>query len=400
MRPSPARTSSAPTNRTDAGPSRFKHARRIKNQRALYGAVLALTGILAFSTAGLGAAATRLTGNIEVVDLDAVIAHERPALPTEAEIVAAQLEVAPPDEQEPAAEVYPELLPVTKGAPMNILIMGTDDRSGENGALGGSDASGARSDSTLILHISANRDWIAAVSIPRDTIVNIPSCPTSSGKYTAARPLTRFNAAFAYGALAGRDVASGALCTLTTVEAITNIRMDGFVVLDFVGFKNMVDALGGIEVDIPNRIKSPLAENLELDAGLQTLDGWQALQYARARTGQGLASGSDLDRIRRQQTVIAAIAHQVHDTNLLTDSAQLFRFLNATTSSLTTSSNFATINGMAELASVMSAVEVDNIEFIMAPVRSNPENPNTVLFSHAAKDLWAALRFDNRPQVG
>jgi LCP family protein required for cell wall assembly len=287
---------------------------------------------------------------------------------------------------------------VAAGAPLNILVMGTDDRSGENGNIGGlAGAQGARSDSTLVVHISGNRDWITAVSIPRDTIVNIPSCPTSSGKYIQAHPATRFNAAFAYGASAGRDVASGALCTLTTVEAITNIHLDGFIVLDMAGFAAMVDALGGVEMDIPNRISAPLAGGLQLDAGTQTLDGWHALQYARARTGVGLGGGSDLERIRRQQKLITAIADQALGSRLLTDSPRLFRFLDATTSSMTTSSNFATVSGLMELATALSAVELENIQFIMAPIYSNPENPNTVLFSSNAKYLWSALQRDSQP---
>ena len=368
-----------------------KHARKLHSGRALRVVALAATAVLAFGSAGMGAGASRLTGNLVTVDLDEVITHERPpqyAAP-------AILSLADVIQERHAAFTTT----TAANTPVNILIMGTDDRSGDNGELAGRDSGGARSDSTIILHISGNREWAAAVSIPRDTIVNIPSCPTSSGRYTAARPTTRFNAAFAYGALAGKDVASGALCTLTTVEAITNIRLDGFVVLDFAGFKNMVDALGGVELDIPRRIRSPLAGDLKLEPGLQVLDGWHALQYSRARTGVGLGGGSDLERIKRQQTVIAAIANQVMATNLLTNSAQLFRFLDATTSYMTTSANYATINGLAELAVALSSVDPAEIDFIMAPVRSNPLNPNTVLFASAAKDLWAALRFDNRPAL-
>ncbi|MCL1800759.1 MAG: LCP family protein [Promicromonosporaceae bacterium] len=392
--------------------SPLKHAKTIRSKRTLRGTALALTGLLVFGITGAASAASRLTSNIDSVDLAQVMTHERPApvvkepieLP-ETDAVIVPSDILDDDDGEPTAvEPMPTFSPtapsVAKGAPVNILIMGTDARSGENLALGGGDSTGARSDSTLILHISADREWMAAVAIPRDTIVNIPSCPTSTGKYTAARPATRFNAAFAFGSDTGRDVASGALCTLTTVEAITNIRFDGFVVLDFAGFRDMVDALGGVELDIPRQIRSPLAGDLKLEAGLQTLDGWHALQYARARTGQGLGGGSDLERIGRQQKLLSAMAHQVQDANLLTDSPQLFRFLNATTSSMTASSNYATISGLTELATVLSAVDSDEIDFIMAPVRTNPENPNTVLFAANAKELWAALRYDLRPSMG
>jgi len=394
-----------------------RHVRPPKQHRLLRGLAFTLAGIVAFGVAGVGAAANRLTGNMVSVDLDRLMTHQRPTVASAAEIAAANalaaqanlatgglvpadsapLPLLTTDQNVDAVPLNPA--PV-RTAGWNILVMGTDGRGGENQALGGGDSSGSRSDSTILLHISNDQQWVVAVSIPRDTIVNIPACPTTSGKYIAAHPLTRFNAAFAYGADAGRDVASGALCTLTTVEQITGVRLDGFMALDFAGFKGMIDALGGVEVDIPTKIHSPLAGDLRLDAGHQKLDGWQALQYARARTGTGLAGGgSDLGRIKRQQQLIGAIAHQVLATNLLTDSPQLLRFLDATTSSMTTSSNYASVNGLVDLASTLSSVDPANIQFITAPIYTNPENPNTVLLAPKAKILWDNLRYDQKPEI-
>jgi len=403
-----------------------RHVRRNRQHRALRGLALTMAGIVAFGVAGASEAANRITGNLVSVDLDSLLTHDRPTAATAAEVAAAtavntnstpitgdgtsfgisnggddgvgarsdSASLLPADSAPAAIPLNP-----VQPAGLNILVMGTDDRSGENGALADRLSSGARSDSTILLHISGDRKWVAAVSIPRDTIVNIPACPTTSGKYIGAHPFTRFNAAFAYGAAAGKNVASGALCTLTTVEKITGIRLDGFITLDFAGFKSMVDALGGVEVDIPTKIHSPLAGDLRLDPGVQTLDGWQALQYARARTGVGFGGGSDLGRITRQQQLIKAIAHQVLATNLLTDSPQLLRFLDATTSSMTTSSNYASVNGLVDLASALSNIDVSDIQFLMAPVYTNPENPNTVLFSPKAKILWDNLRYDQPPEI-
>ena len=394
-----------------------RHVRPPKQHRVLRGLAFTFAGIVAFGTAGVGVAANRLTGNLVSVDLDRLMKHERPTVATAAEIAAVaagqqvnDFNVADPAVAPSAAAPVPlltsdkavEALPLApvRSAGLNILVMGTDGRGGENLALGGGDSSGSRSDSTILLHISDDHQWVTAVSIPRDTIVNIPACPTTSGKYTAAHPATRFNAAFAYGADAGKDIASGAVCTLTTVEKITGVRLDGFLALDFAGFKGMIDALGGVEVDIPNKIHSPLAGDLRLEPGHQTLDGWHALQYARARTGTGLAGGgSDLGRIKRQQQLIGAIAHQVLATNLLTDSPQLLRFLNATTSSMTTSSNYASVNGLVDLAATLSSIDPNDIQFITAPIYTNPENPNTVLLAPKAKILWDNLRYDQKPEI-
>jgi len=404
------RTSHSTFGSTAAPQYLVRHVRRNNNRKVMRGIALTLAGVVAFGAVGVGVAANRLAGNLVSVDLNKLMQHDRPQAPT-AEEVAAYVVAATSDEIQPAAvteiplDSTPAIIPLNpmpmpQSAGLNILVMGTDGRGGENQALGGGDSTGSRSDSTILLHISGDHQWVAAISIPRDTMVNIPSCPTTSGKYIAAHPYTRFNAAFSYGAAAGKDIASGAICTLTTVEQITGIRVDGFVALDFAGFKGMVDALGGVEMNIPNRINSPLAGGLKLDPGVQTLDGWHALQYARARTGQGLGGGSDLGRIARQQQLIGAIAHQVLATNLLTDSPQLFRFLDATTSSMTTSSNYASINGLAELASALSNVDPEGISFLTAPIYTNPEDPNTVLLAPKAKILWDNIRYDQRPEIG
>lgn len=387
----------------------LKHSRTNRHHRVLYGLSLGVTGALAFGAAGASAAANRFTGNMISVDLDKLMQHQRPEAVTTGQVAVVQAlppisqatpVMAPEFAQEIPLDAAPEITSLAPERPgINVLVMGTDGRGGENTALGGGDNTGMRADSTILLHISGDRQWIAAVSIPRDTIVNIPSCPTTSGKYVAAHPWTRFNAAFAYAASAGKDIASGALCTLTTVESITGIRLDGFIVLDFAGFKNMVDALGGVEVDIPHRISSPLAGGLKLDAGHQTLDGWHALQYARARTGIGLSGGSDLGRITRQQQLIGAIAQQVTASNLLKDSPQLLRFIDATTASMTTSSNYASASGLLDLAAALSEVDPSQITFLTAPIRTNPEDPNTVVLTGQAKILWENLRFDQQPEI-
>jgi LCP family protein required for cell wall assembly len=151
------------------------------------------------------------------------------------------------------------------------------------------------------------------VSIPRDSTVDVPACPTSSGGETAPLYRTKFNAAFAQGYDTGGHVESGALCVKKTLDTLTNVRMDGFVVVDFSGFQKMVDALGGVEMCIPQRIESKKAGNLVLDSGVQSLDGSTALRYARARTGTGLGDGSDIGRIGRQQQLMAALSGTVEE---------------------------------------------------------------------------------------
>ncbi|QAY71689.1 LytR family transcriptional regulator [Xylanimonas protaetiae] len=330
---------------------------------------MGLTGVLAFGLAGGTAVALKVTGNIATVDADKALAQvDRP-------------EVVVPDDP-------------NAGAPLNIVLMGSDDRSGENAELGGK-AEGQRSDTTMVMHISADRSRVEVVSIPRDSIVDIPKCPTSTpGKFSAAWGNTRFNAAFAQGVTKGHDVQSGALCTMTTIEQLTDVRMDGFIVVDFAGFLNMINALGGVTMCIPNDIYSAKANHLRLSAGNQTLDGATALQYARARTGEGLGNGSDTDRIGRQQEMMAAIAREVLSANLLTDSPKLVSFLNAVTSSLTMSSNFASLTGLPGLAYSLRNVRPDTISFMTVPWKSNPADPNTVVWTKDADTIWANMKND------
>lgn len=324
------------------------------------------TAVVAFAGMGAATAAVTLTGNIQSIDADAALGTDRP-------------EVVVPDD--PSA-----------GMPLNILLLGSDSRG--DGEVVDDGTSGARADTTMIMHISADRSRVEMMSIPRDTTVDIPSCPTSSGAQTPPMSRVKFNAAFAQGVTYGNDVESGALCAMRAVESISDVRMDGFIVVDFSGFEQMIEAVGGVEMCIPNDISSKKADNLVLAAGVQTLDGKTALQYARARTGQGLGDGSDIGRIGRQQELMAAIARTVLGQNLLTDSPELLQFLGAVTSSLTMSSNFASIQGLAGLAYSARGLRPDTIAFMTVPWQYDPSNPNNVVLTAEATDVFDSLRND------
>ena len=127
----------------------------------------------------------------------------------------------------------PESFKQTDTSPTNILIMGSDSRQGDGNDNYG-DAGGARSDTTLLVHLYNGRKDAIVVSIPRDSWVEIAGCIRPDGSTT--RPYkTKFNAAFAFG---------GPVCTIKTVEKLTNVRIDNFVVVDFKAFKTVVDAIG------------------------------------------------------------------------------------------------------------------------------------------------------------
>ena len=180
---------------------------------------------------------------------------------------------------------------------LNIIVMGSDERDED------SDIKGMRSDTTILLNISADRSKVTGVSIPRDSWVNVPSCERTDG--TFSRPHEgKFNYAFSAGGLNG-DPASAAACAINTLQSLTDIEINGYIVVDMSGFEKIVDTLGGVEMTLDEPIDSPKAD-LKLPAGKQILNGKDALGYARARSGDGL-DGSDLSRIDRQQELFAEI---------------------------------------------------------------------------------------------
>ncbi|WP_265521798.1 LCP family protein [Oerskovia flava] len=346
------------------GPS---HARALGGRTALRSIGLVATALFAFVSVGAASAYSTLQGNIKTAQIDDLLGER-------------------PEEQEPTDP--------NAGKAMNILVLGSDFRGGENTDFAVEGVEGMRSDTTLLVHVSADRSRVEMLSIPRDSRVDIPSCTATNGKTTA--PVNdRFNAAFAQGYDLGGDLESAAACAVKTVESLTDVRINDFVVVDFTGFQNMVDAIDGVPICIPVDIDSPKADHLKLSAGKQTLDGKTALSYARARTGQGLGDGSDLGRIARQQELLAATVRQVLSKNLLTDAQGLFQFLEAGTSSLTMSEEIASIPHLAGVAYSLRGLSGGNITFMTVPIADDPLNPRaTVVWTPEADEIWDRLRAD------
>ncbi|MGW8565902.1 LCP family protein [Isoptericola sp. NPDC055881] len=360
-RTTPRHVASAPDS--VKGPS---HARALRTHTLARALGMGLTAVLAFVAVGGATAAVRLTNNITSVDADKLLGDDRPE------------KILPKD---PNADM-----------PLNIVLMGSDSRGGDNADIVGDGTLGARSDTTMIMHISSDRSRVEMLSLPRDTTVDVPSCPTSSGGQTAPLYGVKFNAAFAQGVNSGGDVESGALCAQKTIETITDVQMDGFVVVDFAGFEKMINALGGVELCIPEDIDNPKADHLKLSAGVQELDGKTALKYARARYGIG--DGSDLGRIGRQQELVAALAREVLSAGTLADPAKSLKFLGAVTGSMTMSSNFASIQGLAGLAYSARNVRPDTISFMTAPNMYDPSNAANVILTDDAEAVWKNLKHD------
>lgn len=270
---------------------------------------------------------------------------------------------------------------LVRGA-QNVLLIGSDSRAGDGNARYGRDSGTERSDTTILLHLAAGRDRATAVSLPRDLMVDVPDCRGRDGSRTEP-VFAQFNYAFAAG---------GSACSIRTVEKLTGIRVDHHVVVDFQGFKKMVDALDGVEVCLREPVDDKDA-GLRLPAGRVTLDGEQALGYVRAR--KSLGDGSDTDRMDRQQRFLGALVNKVQSNGVLLNPVKLYPVLDAATSSLTTDPNLASLRGLYDLVRGLRDVPTERVQFLTVPREAYSGDPNRdQLVQPDAGRLFARLRTD------
>jgi LCP family protein required for cell wall assembly len=274
----------------------------------------------------------------------------------------------------------------------NILLIGSDTRLGMAGAYG-TGLTTDQSDTLMIIHIPASRQWAEVMSIPRDSYVNIPSCTMGDGQLSSPTQF-KINEAFALGNLYGNNTALGAACTIKTVEQDTGIYIDHFIVVSFAGFENMVAALGGVQECNPTAFSDP-SSGIVLSAGYHWLSPAQALAYVRAR--HGLGDGSDLERITRQQAFMSSLISRAKSE--LLNPLAIYRFLNAATSSLTIDSQFGGITGLYGLEESLHGIPSSRIAMFTLPnfPRADvvPSDTANVLWTQPVdSEIFASFRDD------
>jgi LCP family protein required for cell wall assembly len=265
--------------------------------------------------------------------------------------------------------------------PINILVMGTDTRDGAGNQIDG-ESGGGGSDTTILLHISADRQDAYGVSLPRDALVDRPECVMADGKRIPGERLAFFNDAFTVG---------GPLCTVQMVEELTDVRIDHQVVVDFNGFKGMVDAVKGVEVCIPKDVDDD-EHDIHFDAGTQTLTGRQALNYVRER--YVLSVTGDIGRMKRQQAFIASMINKVVSGRTLSRPDRVFNFLDAATSSLQLDKELANLKSLVDLAMDLRSTGLDDIKFVTVPFEEYEPDPNRLVWTDQAEELWKRIRHD------
>ena len=337
--------------------------RRLRELRV---AVVVASALAIAISGALGYIYLHLNGNIKTFS-DVGVSKSRPPAATPAT-------TAP---GEPAAQ-----------APINLLLIGSDTRAGGNESLGGGVAvQGARSDTTILLHVSGDRKHAIGVSIPRDALVNIPAC-YANGSWLPAQTGVMFNSAFSEGDLA----AGNPICTQNTVEAMTGVRVDHTVVIDFSGFAAMSSAVGGVPVCVPT-VDSPYLEHeygVTLNPGMQTLSGQAAVEYVRAREGFG--DNSDIGRMKRQQAFLSALMKKMLSSGTLENPVRLYQLADSATKSLTVDSSLDSVSALVSLGAELKAVPLYNLEFVTTPWQY--DGARVDLIQPDTDVLWSLLRAD------
>ncbi|MGC4947626.1 LCP family protein [Streptomyces sp. DT224] len=342
----------------DTGPGRRKRkAPKSRGKKAL----LWTGGVMAFVLVGVSAGGywlyQRLNGNINTVDIgdagnkDVVTAH----------------------------------------APINILVIGTDKRTGKGNEGYGDKGSVGHADTNILFHVSEDRTNATAMSIPRDLITDIPECKAKqedgSEKTIPGTEHVRFNRSLGES---GRDPG----CTMKTVEELTGVKIDHFMMVDFNAVKTLSTAVGGVNICLDHAINDPKS-HLNLPAGPNKVEGEDALAFVRTR--HAYANGSDLDRIKGQQQFIGSMIKQAKSDDTLTSPTKLFKVADAATKALTVDKPIGDVKKLSTLAKEITKTDTKNITFVTMPVIDNPDEPKPVtVVPHPtqAEQLFSMLRDD------
>lgn len=275
----------------------------------------------------------------------------------------------------------------------NFLIVGSDTRAGAAQEVPG--VSGARSDAVMLAHIPKDRDRAVVVSFPRDLEVTRPACQRwdpNTNDYTdeivPEAKRVKLNTAYAVG---------GPRCVTKLVQQLSGMRMNHFVSIDFNGFKDMVDAVGGVRVKTDGPIIDAEMGTIATETGPLRLDGNKALRYVRARKVQGDPT-SDYGRMKRQQQFIGALLRKAMSNDVLTDPGKLTAFVNAFADA-TVGENVG-VDQMLTLAQSMKGLNTGTITFLTVPTTGYAnERGNEVLMQEGMDMLFQAL-IDDTPLPG
>ncbi|MEU8190520.1 LCP family protein [Micromonospora carbonacea] len=266
-----------------------------------------------------------------------------------------------PEQERPAA--------VARGA-LNIMVLGSDSRDPDG-------TQGSRTDTIIVAHLPKDRSSAELISIPRDTWVPVPR--SADGRHGGQK--AKINAAYAWG---------GVPLMVRTVEQFTGVRIDHVVLVDFAGFREIIDALGGVEITSEKTFTSIHPPFRTFRQGPQLMDGETALDYARQR--KQFADG-DFARIRHQQQVIKAILDRAASGGILANPGRLNAFVRATSDSVSVDRGMS----LLDMATQLRGLRGGNLFFFTSPSRgTGTVGSESVVFAddRRARTLYDAVRRD------
>jgi LCP family protein required for cell wall assembly len=277
--------------------------------------------------------------------------------------------------------------------PINILVMGSDGRTSKADCkLGGGCAktgvqTGSNADVEMVVHISADRSNATVMSIPRDTMTQVPACKDSENGQSTPGYYGQINSALQYGPA----------CQVATVHRLTGIPIDHFVKLDFSGVVKMSDAVGGVSVCVSDNVYDTYS-HLKLSKGEHTLKGVAALEFVRSRHGFG--DGSDLGRTISQHIFLSSMIRKFKSAGTLTDPTKVYDLADAATKALTVDDGLGSVKKLISLASDVNKVPTKRITFTTMQTGADPNNSNRVVVGPGAKTLFSTIANDQSLTTG
>ncbi|MFJ1708918.1 LCP family protein [Kitasatospora sp. NPDC088346] len=245
---------------------------------------------------------------------------------------------------------------------MNILIIGTDSRKGLGGGYGDRENTGAgNNDVNIVLHVYPDKRAAVALDLPRDTLIDLPKCTDPGGRSYPAKTHRPLNEALGRG---------GPGCVQDTVQSITKLKIDHYVLVNFQGVKDITDAVGGVDVNLCQPIRDRDSE-LDLPAGQNRLSGEQGLQFVRTR--HAVQDGSSLGRFAMQRAFLSALLRKVTDQGTLLDPTKAFPMIDAATKSIMVDDPIAGTTKLVGLAHGLRNIKPAEVSFVQPPMAFTPD---------------------------
>ena len=266
--------------------------------------------------------------------------------------------------------------------PVNMLVIGSDARTDRaDCAIGGDCGSGRHADVEMVVHLSADRSNATVMSVPRDTVTELPACKDPAHGVAGTAHRGQINA----------SLAAGPGCTVAAVHALTGVPLDHFMLIGFTGVVHMSDAVGGVPVCVSANVYDPYS-HLKLTKGRHVLKGMPALQYLRSRHAFG--DGSDIGRTYAQHLYLSALLRRLKSTGTLTSPTRLYALADAATRALTVDNGLDSVSDLLHLARSMDRIPADRVTFTTMQNRPDPADPDRVVVAPAARVLFSAIIHD------